>query len=97
MAAGAHPAGWIKRHERHLDFLDASIREVQQGLETAWQQVSDARSELELALAEWRQVQSKCDALQSMREAWQASQRSSLERREEQAVEGAVGTWCSVR
>lgn len=87
MAADAHPADWIRRHERHLDFLDASIREVQQGLETAVQQVSDAQSELELALAEWRQVQSKCDALQSMREAWQASRRSSLERREEQAVE----------
>lgn len=87
MAAGVHPASWIRRHERHLDFLDASIREVQRGLEIAGQHVSDAHSELVQAVAEWRQVQSKCDALQSMREEWRASQRSDRERREEQAVE----------
>lgn len=87
MAEGAHPVSWIKRHERYLELLDASIEEVRQSQAAAEQQVAAARAELDAALAEWRRVQAKCDALQSMRREWQAGQRCEQERRDEQAVE----------
>lgn len=87
MAEGAHPVTWIKRHERYLELLDASIEEVQRAQAAAEQRVAAARAELDAALAEWRRVQAKCDALQSMRRDWQVEQRCEQERREEQAVE----------
>lgn len=87
MAEDAHPASWIERHERYLELLDASIEEVRQSQVAAEQRVVAARAVLDTALAEWRRVQAKCDALQSMRREWQVEQRREQERHEEQAVE----------
>lgn len=87
MAEAAHPAGWIKRHERHLELIDAGIGEVRERLAASEEKVAEARAELDDALAEWRRVQSKCDAIDSMREDWKSRQRVEQERREEQAVE----------
>lgn len=87
MAGDVHPVSWVRRRERYLGLLDASIEEVRQSQAAAERQVATARAELDAALAEWRRVQAKCDALQSMRHEWQARQRNEQERREEQAVE----------
>lgn len=87
LAADAHPVSWVKRHERYLELLDASIQEVSQSQLAAEQKVAAARAVLDVALAEWRRVQAKCDALQSLRREWQVQQRCEEARREERAVE----------
>lgn len=87
MSRGTHGAAWIKRHERHLILLETDIEQLRQRLAEAEDDVQRARAALDEALAAYRRMQAKADALQSYRQTWSAQQHQEQERRDERAVE----------
>lgn len=80
----------MDRHERHLALLDQGIEERQAELTAREEVSSQARLELDVALAAWRKARSKLDAVGEMKQEWQRSARSQQERVEEQNLEELV-------
>lgn len=84
---GAPSGEAMRRHERHLAWLDQLVLQRQAELEQRTRVCEEASRALELAAAAWRQAHSKLDALGELKQAWLQQSRTKQQLREEQALE----------